>query len=227
MIHPPHTLDLWHAALNDHRSLMSQPDWHCDLLRRAAAQLLDTHAIDETEYLELLDLTTAAQAYANEATANQWFRPNRLYAVEHQGAQVGRIEHGGFMPSPGSPDKFMAGLIRHDEQGQLAMLYQRNIYAGSLTGNVWTHLDGTRSTLRLIGCRIHGREYPLITEPEHYRLALDRLSIAAEEGDRLTISLLAERIDTSPLSTCKSCGDRFEQREGCESCGGIGLTFKG
>ncbi|MGU2289687.1 hypothetical protein ACSEQ4_12180 [Pseudomonas aeruginosa] len=108
MIHPPHTLDLWHAALNDHRSLMSQPDWHCDLLRRAAAQ-----------------------AYANEATANQWFRPNRLYAVEHQGAQVGRIEHGGFMPSPGSPDKFMAGLIRHDECAETAARRERGGYCNT------------------------------------------------------------------------------------------------
>ncbi|MEV1797953.1 hypothetical protein ABZR65_30485 [Pseudomonas aeruginosa] len=221
MVHLPRTVELWYAALNDNQARMTAPEWHCEMLRRAAAELLAAGGVDQAGYLDMLDLATGAQAHALEERASQWFRPNRTYRVLLEGREVGQIARGSFRPSvPGMSD----GLVRYDKRGELVMLYQRTIYAGDIRGRRWACTDGQTYTLMAIGCSWQGREWRAFSDPDEYRVALSMAELAEETGDVWNAALWRERLKSCELQLCGDCQSHFDLVEECQTCTRTGLV---
>ncbi|HDQ4327437.1 hypothetical protein ACM7YL_00750 [Pseudomonas aeruginosa] len=221
MVHLPRTVELWDVALNDNQARMTAPEWHCEMLRRAATELLAAGGVDQAGYLDMLDLATGAQAHALEERAAQWFRPNRTYRVLLEGREVGQIARGSFSPSvPGLSD----GLVRYDKRGELVMLYQRTIYAGDIRGRRWACTDGQTYTLTVIGCSWQGREWRAFSEPDEYCVALDIAERTEEDGDIGASVLWRERLEACELRTCIVCWAHFAHIDKCEACTGTGAV---
>ncbi|HCE5541332.1 TPA: hypothetical protein NI869_005089 [Pseudomonas aeruginosa] len=221
MVHLPRTVELWYVALNDNQARMTAPEWHCEMLRRAATELLAAGGVDQAGYLDMLDLATGAQAHALEERAAQWFRPNRTYRVLLEGREVGQIARGSFSPSvPGLSD----GLVRYDKRGELVMLYQRTIYAGDIRGRRWACTDGQTYTLTVIGCSWQGREWRAFSEPDEYRVALNMAELAEEVGHVEDSALWSERLEACEFQTCQNCQGRFALMDQCVLCKGTGVV---
>ncbi|HFX0595010.1 UNVERIFIED_CONTAM: hypothetical protein P3C60_15365 [Pseudomonas aeruginosa] len=200
---------------------MTAPEWHCEMLRRAATELLAAGGVDQAGYLDMLDLATGAQAHALEERAAQWFRPNRTYRVLLEGREVGQIARGSFSPSvPGLSD----GLVRYDKRGELVMLYQRTIYAGDIHGRRWACTDGQTYTLTVIGCSWQGREWRAFSEPDEYRVALNMAELAEEVGHVEDSALWSERLEACEFQTCQNCQGRFALMDQCVLCKGTGVV---
>ncbi|HCF7485652.1 hypothetical protein N1F28_18055 [Pseudomonas aeruginosa] len=200
---------------------MTAPEWHCEMLRRAATELLAAGGVDQAGYLDMLDLATGAQAHALEERAAQWFRPNRTYRVLLEGREVGQIARGSFSPSvPGLSD----GLVRYDKRGELVMLYQRTIYAGDIRGRRWACTDGQTYTLTVIGCSWQGREWRAFSEPDEYRVALNMAELAEEVGHVEDSALWSERLEACEFQTCQNCQGRFALMDQCVLCKGTGVV---
>lgn len=221
MVHLPRTVELWDVALNDNQARMTAPEWHCEMLRRAATELLAAGGVDQAGYLDMLDLATGAQAHALEERAAQWFRPNRTYRVLLEGREVGQIARGSFSPSvPGLSN----GLVRYDKRGELVMLYQRTIYAGDIRGRRWACTDGQTYTLTVIGCSWQGREWRAFSEPDEYRVALNMAELAEEVGHVEDSALWSERLEACEFQTCQNCQGRFALMDQCVLCKGTGVV---
>lgn len=221
MVHLPRTVELWYVALNDNQARMTAPEWHCEMLRRAATELLAAGGVDQAGYLDMLDLATGAQAHALEERAAQWFRPNRTYRVLLEGREVGQIARGSFSPSvPGLSN----GLVRYDKRGELVMLYQRTIYAGDIRGRRWACTDGQTYTLTVIGCSWQGREWRAFSEPDKYRVALNMAELAEEVGHVEDSALWSERLEACEFQTCQNCQGRFALMDQCVLCKGTGVV---
>lgn len=121
---------------------MTAPEWHCEMLRRAADNLLQTGDVSESDYLDMQDLVTGALSHAQEERAAQWYKPNRTYKVALHGHEVGQIARGAFKPSE---PELSDGLIRYDKRGQLAVFHQYTIY-GERFGDDAGHVRTARST---------------------------------------------------------------------------------
>ncbi|HEJ1498927.1 hypothetical protein [Pseudomonas aeruginosa] len=200
---------------------MTAPEWHCEMLRRAATELLAAGGVDQAGYLDMLDLATGAQAHALEERAAQWFRPNRTYRVLLEGREVGQIARGSFSPSvPGLSN----GLVRYDKRGELVMLYQRTIYAGDIRGRRWACTDGQTYTLTVIGCSWQGREWRAFSEPDEYRVALNMAELAEEVGHVEDSALWSERLEACEFQTCQNCQGRFALMDQCVLCKGTGVV---
>lgn len=221
MIHIPRTVDLWHAALGDKQALMTAPEWHCEMLRRAADSLLSAGDIDRLDYLDMLDLATGALSHAQEERVAQWFRPNRTYLVLLESHEVGQIARGAFRPSV--PD-LSDGLVRYDERGKLVMLYQRTIYAGDIYGRRWACTNGQTYIFTVIGCSWQGREWRALTDPEEYRLAQVLAEQAEENGETAVAATWRERLEACELQACRECKGHFASMDEFRFCKGMGVV---
>ncbi|HCF1730116.1 hypothetical protein ACYTSM_29640 [Pseudomonas aeruginosa] len=221
VIHLPRSAGLWHAALGDKQALMAAPEWHCEMLRRAADNLLQAGNVSQSDYLDMRDLITGALSHAQEERAAQWYKPNRTYRVALNGREVGQIARGAFKPSV---PELIDGLIRYDKRGQLAVFHQYTIYGGEIRGRRWTCTNGQAYALTVIGCTWHGREWRAFDQTDEYRLAIDLAEQAEEDGDSATAALWRERLDACELRPCSTCRSHFALMESCDDCHGTGVV---
>lgn len=224
VIHLPQSVELWYAALGDRQSLMTAPEWHCAMLRSAADGLLRAGKVSCSDYLDLLDLATGAQAHALEERAAQWFRPNRLYQVLHDGNEVGRIARGAFHAT--APE-LSGGLVRYDKRGRLAMFQHYTIYAGDIRGRRWECTDGRTYALTVVGCAWNGTSWPAFNDPDEYRLALAMAECAEDAGDGEMAAVWRERLEACELQTCRACRAHFALMDTCQACAGAGVVRVG
>ncbi|HHX1499049.1 SOS response-associated peptidase family protein [Pseudomonas aeruginosa] len=158
---------------------MTDPEWHCEMLRRAADHLLQAGNISQSDYLDMHDLTTGALSHAQEERAAQWYKPNRTYKVALNGWEVGHIARGAFTPAV---PELNDGLIRYDNHGQLVVFHQYTIYGGEIRGRHWICTNGQIYALTVIGCAWHGRQWRAFDQPDEYRLAVDLAEQAEQHG---------------------------------------------
>lgn len=220
-MHPE--LTQWHARLNCRRDLMSRPEEHRRELADGAQGMLDRGLIAPDEWLELCDLITGAYSFAIEQRASELFNRSSAYHVfDDTWAKVGTATRGVLL---------FAGadwplLIRHGDDGHLQAFSGTGFtfLAGSLQGLVLTMENGRRFTLVEVGRYLKGGEYvEAITDPDCFRLALDAIETAREDGDTARANRLSERARVSPFRACPSCLDRFDGREDCDRCAGLGF----
>ncbi len=221
VIHLPRSAGLWHAALDDKQALMTAPEWHCEMLRRAADNLLQAGNVSQSDYLDMHDLATGALSHVREERAAQWYKPNRTYKVALNGRKVGQIARGAFKPSV---PELSDGLIRYDTRGQLAVFHQYTIYGGEIRGRRWSCTNGQAYALTVIGCTWHGREWRAFDQPDEYRLAVDLAEQAEEDGDSAASALWRERLEACELRACTSCQVNFGLVETCVTCDGTGVV---
>ena len=220
-MHPE--LTQWHARLNCRRDLMSRPEEHRRELADGAQGMLNCGLITPDEWLELCDLITGAYSFAIEQTASELFNRSSAYHVfDDAWNKVGTASRGTLLFDGAK----WPLLIRHGEQGQLQAFNGTGFtfLSGSLQGLVLTMENGRRYTLVEVGRYLKDGEYvEAITDPYCYRLALDAIEAARESGDTARASHLSERARVSPFRACPSCLDRFDGREECDRCAGLGF----
>ena len=220
-MHPE--LTQWHARLNCRRDLLSRPEEHRRELSDGAQSMLDRGVISADEWLELCDLITGAYSFAIEQTASELFNRSSAYHVfDDSWTQVGTASRGTLLFDGAK----WPLLIRHGEQGQLQAFNGTGFtfLSGSLQGLVLTMENGRRYTLVEVGRFLKGGEYvEAITDPDSFRMVLDAIEDANESGNVARASYLHDRARVSPFRACPDCRDRFDGREDCARCAGLGF----
>ncbi|MDH1011558.1 hypothetical protein N5J43_12345 [Pseudomonas nicosulfuronedens] len=220
-MHPE--LTEWHAKLNSRRDLLAHPEEHRRALTDSAQALRARGVVTADEWLELCDLITGAYSFAIEQRASELFHQSSAYDVfDSTWCKVGTATRGVLLFTGAK----WPLLIRHGDDGQLQAFSGTGFtfLAGSLQGLVLTMENGRRFTLIEVGRYLKGGEYvEAINDPDCFRLALDAIEAARESGDTARANRLSERARVSPFRVCPSCLDRFDGREDCDRCAGLGF----
>ncbi|WP_315807766.1 hypothetical protein [Pseudomonas sp. C9-3] len=220
-MHPE--LTEWHAKLNSRRDLMAHPEEHRRALSDSAQALRVRGVVTADEWLELCDLITGAYSFAIEQRASELFHQSSAYDVfDSNWCKVGTATRGVLLFTGAK----WPLLIQHGDQGQLQAFSGTGFtfLAGSLQGLALIMENGRRFTLVEAGRYLKGGEYvEAITDPDCFRLALDAIEAAREAGDTDGAGHLSERAGVSPFRVCPACRDRFDGREDCDQCTGLGF----
>ncbi|MFJ3259637.1 hypothetical protein ACIPK7_05240 [Pseudomonas sp. NPDC086581] len=215
----------WHALLNKRRELMISPDYHCRTLSEGARGMLARGVIDAGEWFELAELVTAAYSFAVEERASELFHPASQYLVQDQGlARVGSCTRSvlAFDADRRSPLS-----ITHGEDGKLHA-YGGPAFSwlsGTIEGLTLVMENGRRFELVEVGRYIEGGVFvQTITDPESFRLLLDVIEHAQEDGAAVRAKHLQARAEVSVFCLCPACRDHFAKREECSRCEGRGFV---
>ncbi|WP_440466859.1 hypothetical protein ACKI1H_26910 [Pseudomonas sp. YH-1] len=202
---------------------MAHPEEHRQALTDGAQSLRARGVVTADEWLELCDLITGAYSFAIEQRASELFHQSSAYDVfDSTWCKVGTATRGVLLFTGAK----WPLLMRHGDDGHLQAFSGTGFtfLAGSLQGLVLTMENGRRFTLVEVGRYLKGGKYvEAINDPDCFRLALDAIDAARESGDTARANRLSERARVSPFRVCPSCLDRFDGREDCVRCAGLGF----
>lgn len=220
-VHPE--LSQWHAKLNCRRDLMSHPEEHRQALTDGAKALLARDVITPDEWLELCDLITGAYSFAMEQRAYELFHQASSYEVfDSDWKKVGTASRSVLLFTGAD----WPLLIRYVDDGQLQAFGDTGFthFAGSLKGLVLTMENGRRFTLVEVGRYLRGGKHvKAISDPDSFRLVLLAIEAAREDGDIAKARHLYQRAQVNPYRICPMCRDRFDSRDHCPRCAGLGF----
>jgi hypothetical protein len=215
----------WHRMLNNHEMWKNQSSQYSCLMS-SADHMLRTGAIDPFERFELVELLTGAYCHFMEEFPQEWMHPASEYSVYNQaGAFVGYIQGNRYFL--GTPEKnfgpslFFAQFSRDDPdrkiitatKSQYGFIRGRYIYTG--TGQKLAMVEKNRWDKGVLQTRLD--------DPDIYRTLLDASSLALEDGGLPKFVALREKELFSIFGPCPDCCDRFDLREDCARCDGLGF----
>ncbi|MDF3863446.1 hypothetical protein P3W53_03170 [Pseudomonas denitrificans (nom. rej.)] len=221
-MHPE--LAQWHARLNSRRDLISHPEEHRQALTDGAQDLLARGVVTNDEWLELCDLVTGAYSFAIEQRGSELFNESSRYEVfDSDWNKVGTVTRSVLLFTGAD----WPLLIRYGEEGVLQAFSGSgyNFLAGTIHGLGLRMESGRCFTLVEIGRYLRdGKFVEAITDPDSFRLILNAIEAAKEDGDQERTSYLCQRARISPFRICPACRDRFGSRDDCEQCSGLGFV---
>lgn len=215
----------WHRWLHNHEAWQNQSSQYSCLMQRAD-YMLHTGLIDPFERFELVELLTGAYCHFAEESPQEWMHPASDYSAYNQaGLFVGFIEGNRYFLGPPekrySPSHFFAQFSRDDPERKIktatSQLYGviRDRYIYTETGQKLVLVETKR--------QINGIERTRLDDPDVYRALLDASTLAMEAGDMSTYIALREKELFSIFTQCPACYDRFDLREDCAGCDGLGF----
>ena len=227
MIDPTKTERLadWHRLLNDHdrgKNLSSQ--YSC--LMSTANHMQRTGLIDAFERFELVEQLIGAYSHFAEEFPQEWMHPASNYSVFNQsGVFVGYINGNRyFLGTPEKnfgPTSFFAQFDRDDPEKRIMTVRSQN-YGVIRDRHIYTE-TGQKLTLVETGRQYEGVIHTRLDDPDIYRSLVDASMLALEAGDMNAFIALREKKLFSIFTQCTACFDRFDLREDCAECDGLGF----
>lgn len=225
MPHP--ILTAWQTLLGDHRHRLSWPDAYIRDLEELRRRALDEGVIDHGQAVEMAELADAAYQAAQEQLATELFHRDSDYIVLDGEIRLGCILRCTYLALPDRPPEVLGRVVHHSD-GRLAM-YSRtsSFFEGYIDGLLWNRETGCPVRLVEMGRRTAGGGFvPVISEADGYRLALDCRQLAREAHDIEAAKRWALMIEIAAFRDCPACLDRFDNREDCDQCSGLGFIRK-
>ena len=215
----------WHRLLNDHARWKNQSN-HYSCLMSTANYMLRTGLIDPFERFELVELLTGAYSHFAEEPPQEWMDPASNYSVFNQaGAFVGYINGNRyFLGTPEKnfgPTSFFAQFHRDDPEKRIKTATSLNY--GVIRGRYIHTETGQKLILVETERRFDGVMRTRLDDPDVYRALLDASTLALEAGDMHAFIALREKELFSVFTQCTHCCDRFDLREDCTGCDGLGF----
>ncbi|WP_263272116.1 hypothetical protein [Pseudomonas phytophila] len=221
---PSHTEEWYRSCWN--ASAWTNPSTNYRYLMRFADNLLKMGSVDEMERFEMLELATGAFCHHIEEAPPAWRNPAADYDIyDEAGLQTGSLSGNRvFLHEPGmkpGPMEFFAQI--HEAEGDRPVITRTYAQYGVFTDRYIFTETVQKLTLVETGKLVDGKMIKRLDDPDTYRSIIDAGLIALEEGDMVRYVALWEREQFSIFRQCSSCCDRFELREDCHSCKGMGF----
>jgi len=222
------TLERWHRMLDDVAERRDLPRLYRDNLIEAADDMLRADIIDPMEHFDLVELANAAYSHEIEEQVilYRYFRHSGYYDVGSGDQRIGILRGVRFYLEKDQfrePASYHA-RIEHTDNGLELITSQSSRSLGVIHGKRFVASTGEQHEL-FETCRIiASTDTQAINDPDIYRLALDAIQHAAEEGDIERHGDLVQRASVSIFMPCPGCDDSFSRREDCGECEGLGFV---
>jgi hypothetical protein len=191
-----------------------------------ADYMLQTGLIDPFERFELVELLTGAYCHFCEESPQEWMHPASEYSVYNQaGSFVGYIRGNRyFLGTPEKnfgPSSFFAQFSRDDPERRIRTATYQN-YGVIRDRYIYTE-TGQKLALVETSRQFQGVQRARLDDPDTYRALIDASTLALESGEMSTFIALREKELFSIFTQCPACCDRFDLREDCDECSGLGF----
>lgn len=224
----PDALGEWHRSFKSSTS-WANPSSNYRYLMRMADGLMQLGQIDAMERFELVELATGAYCHHIEDCAQPWKLPGADYAIYNEaGVQTGSLSgnrvylhNAGGEPNPAD---FFAQIHYSADGGDSPVITRTYAHYGVFRDRYIITATGQTLTLVETSRMVNGETIYRLDDPDTYRSIVDAALIALEEGDMVRYVALWERENFSIFRQCSSCCDRFELREDCKACAGLGFV---
>lgn len=221
----PTPLEEWYRSFQSADAWIN-PSASYRYLIRLADNLLKMRAVDEMTRFEMVELATGAFCHHVEHHPAEWRNPAGEYDIYNEaGEQTGSLSGNRvFLHGPGvtpGPMEFFAQI--HEAEGDRPVITRTYAHYGVFRDRYIYTETGEKLTLVEAGKLVDGELIKRLDDPDTYRSIIDAGVIALEEGDMVRYVALWEREQFSIFRQCSSCCDRFELREDCHSCKGMGF----
>lgn len=198
-------------------------------LMRLADRLMSLGQIDPMERFEMMELLTGAYCHYTEETPTSWCHPASDYDVYNAaGVQTGSIRGNRyFLHGPGvtlDPMGFFAQIHKIEGETEHKIITKTYQHYGVLQDRFIFTNTGDTLTLVETSRMMDGAAITRLDDPDIYRSITDAALLALEAGDMPRYIKLWERESFSIFTQCSSCCDRFELREDCQACDGLGFV---
>lgn len=222
----PSPLEEWHRSFQSAETWRN-PSANYRFLIRLADNLLKMGAVDEMTRFELVELATGAFCHHVEHHPAEWRNSAGEYAIYNEaGVQTGSLSGNRvFLHGPGvkpGPMEFFAQI--HEAEGDRPVITRTYAHYGVFRDRYIFTETGQRLTLVETGKQVDGEMITRLDDPDLYRSIIDAGLIALEEGNMVLYVTLWERENFSIFRQCSSCCDRFELRDDCQACSGLGFV---
>jgi len=216
------------------RCLYSQEGWrnpfaHYRYLMRLADDLLRLGQIDLEDRFERIEILIGAFTHHVEETPVSWRNPAADYeAYNSAGFQTGSVNgnryylHGAGI-EPG-PMEFFAQIHDADDNGEHPIITRTYQPYGRLAGRYIFTDTGSKLALVEKTVMVNGASVTRLDDPDTYRAIVDAALLALEDGDMVRYIALWQKENFSIFRQCSACCDRFELREDCAACAGMGFV---
>lgn len=218
-------LEEWHRSFRNADSWRN-PSASYRYLIRLADNLLKMGEIDEIGRFEMVELATGAFCHHVENYPAEWINPGADYDIYNEaGVQTGSLSGNRvFLHGPGvkpGPMEFFAQI--HEAEGDRPVITRTYAHYGVFRDRYIFTETGQRLTLVETAKQVNGQMMSRLDDPDLYRSIIDAGLIALEEGDMVRYVALWERENFSIFRQCSACCDRFELRDDCQACSGLGF----
>lgn len=222
------TVELWHRMLDDAAMRRDMPRVYRDNLIDAADDMFKGGIIDPLERFDMLELAEAAYSHEIEEQIYlyRYFRRSGEYSAVRDGKALGFLAGATFNWKERNrylDRSFYDARVTPTDAG-LELITRNDEVIGRIDGKRLITPTGEEYELIETMARIAGKEWPAITDPDQYRVMLDAIQLAAEEGEVGRHAALTARASVSIFIPCPSCNDSFSRREDCADCAGAGFV---
>ncbi|WP_349631953.1 hypothetical protein [Pseudomonas abieticivorans] len=224
-------LQQWHSTLDDHDFRMQTPEAHRQTLHAMSAALLSEGLIDVLQQFDLNEMANAAYWHAVEELQScpVHYCAASSYDVRGNNSELlGKIRRSIFYVADtlvsDTPSTYDGKVYRDSSGANLVFNPSGDI--ARIDGLTLTLREGEQYTLIETGRTIEGVTYEPMEDPDSYRGLMDAAQVAHECRDLDAFEKLRPLLDLARLRPCIVCQDRFDQREDCSVCVGLGFVTK-
>jgi hypothetical protein len=224
-------LQQWRSTLDDHDFRLQNPEAHRQTLHAMSATLLSEGVIDALQQFDMNEMANAAYWHAVEElqTCPAHYCGASAYDVRGNNAELfGKIARSIFYAAKslaGGARSSYDGKVYRDASGANLVFNPSGVIA-RISGLTLTLPEGQQYALIETSRTIEGVTYAPMEDPDAYRALVDTAQVAYECRDLRAFEKLRPLIDLARFHLCPACLDRFDQREDCSGCAGLGFVTK-